>query len=66
MSGNPVCEPHCVNFFFFFGFLGFFLGGLRLHLNHHIACGNLFLAIWDTFHWNFFVTFGHNTPNDIS
>ena len=31
-----------------------------------MACGNFFLAIWDTFHWNFFVKFGLKTPYDIS
>ena len=31
-----------------------------------MAHGNFFLAIWDTFHWNFFVKFGLKTPYDIS
>ena len=39
---------------------------LTLKPPNSMACGNFFLAIWDTSHWNFFVKFGLKTPYDIS
>ena len=39
---------------------------LYIHFVSSIVTGNLFSAIWDTSHWNFFVKFGYKTPYDIS
>ena len=58
LSPSAVGLKLAITFFRWFKF--------TLKPHYSIVHGNLLSAIWDTFHWNFFVKFGLKTPYDIS